>query len=836
MRAATVPIVLTALSFGAISDRAAAAPLPPSVTTVPLMTVATASGPSFDFLSDLLELCQGGACDSTPGTVRSLDWRLRIRNRATGAVTPIGSDASTYDVHAWFTWSGFFVEWTDIEHPALPAGLELKVKAKLGWGGDIFLVSTRLYTDLEGPAKDDYSIHGVDFPIVEVNAAPADSLAWPIGTGIVMKNAPTHPVVPILGDFTAHPGRGSMQWFCLYPEADAEWHPSFYMQTRDDDGIYKAFVPEGAPDGGLRFTVRTVPPNSFTATSYDQPFDTVMGLTGDDWHSAATRYRGWAKHRPWTSNGRMNQDCDFSSTIRDMDMFGIFSPDPDFLSWAPWPDRHVEQTTLFATPNIVPQNYGWYDRQFNVRIGDWDPLPEYVAIAQQMASMGVKFSPYTYLHIISFGAEPTVQGYDPSSLGDAVGLRGQNGQLVLGVDSAGVPTFEVCLSTPFAKDYIVQIAQQIDTYGAGGQYLDILNALPPQLCYAPDHGHATPDPENTERRLEIIEAVKDAVSDPEFYVSSESVSETYIGAVELGMSQWTKNTLGTAVDYYPLFETVYNPYTRIGRLGVALNFDTQKLPPAVFQLLSRQTYAADLFFGRTPFAGALLNDDSLLDNIAASPIWGLFIDHVAASVALLKDQDVIEHVTFGERLRDPEVNTARVDLAFLGPLLQLLTIPYGTEQPALYTSAWRDPADGSVLVMIQNWTDPLDNLLLANTVTAQAQSTEPVTTMKAEDLGFDPSCFEEYCLDPMEASEAACLAQECMQSVIAFNGGPQTYCFDYDPGPAGICSSKWQLFHITAAGKTDLGEVSAWEPVTLSGTIPARSVEAYLLVPKSGHH
>src|SRR5690606_23502152 len=128
----------------------------------------------------------------------------------------------------------------------------------------------------------------------------------------------------------------------------------------------------------------------------------------------------------------------------------------------------------------------------------------------------VKFSPYTYLHIISFGSEPQVQGYDPSGLANQVAVRTQAGQIVTGVDSGGIPTFEVCLSTPFARDYIVQVAQQIDSYGAGGQYLDILNVLPPQLCWAADHGHATPDPDNTKKRLEIIEAVKNVVSDPEF--------------------------------------------------------------------------------------------------------------------------------------------------------------------------------------------------------------------------------------------------------------------------------------------------------------------------------
>lgn len=829
MRVAISALTLFSVLVGA-PDRAAAATIPTHVIVAPVAVSAMQTS-SFELIQHLVELCQGGTCStSTPGFVRSLDWRVGVRERATGAVTQISSDASTADVDVWFTWSGIMVRWSNIVNPALPPGVDLDVRTRFGWAGDPFLVALRFWVDLEGPAVDDYSIQQVEFPIVEVNAAPDDALAWPLGTGIVMKNAPTHPVVQIFGDFTQHPGSGSMQWWSLYPGEGAPWHPSFYMSTRDDDGIWKAYIPEPVADG-VRFTVRTIPPDSHTATSYQIPFDTVLGLTSGDWYDAASRYRNWAECQDWTHDGRIDQDDDYSATIRDMDMFGLFSPDTDFQSWDPWPARHAEQTALFNTPNIVPQNYGWYPRAFNVNFGDWAPRADFVTIAGGLAAQGVRFSPYTLLHLITFGAEPDVPGYAPGTIGDQYGLRNETGGLVPRQDAGALPAFEVCLSTPFAKDYFVWLAQRLDGYGAGGQYVDNLNALAPQRCYSTTHGHAAPDPEATQRRLEIIAAVKAAVSDPEYYLSSESVSEAYLGAVDLGMSQWTKNTLGTAVDYFPLFETVYNPYLRIGRLGVVLNFVSAKLPPPVFQLLSRQTYAADIFWGRVPFAGALLNPDSLTDNALASPIWALFIDFVASSVGILTDDDVVDHVTYGERLRDPVVNVAKVDLAFLGPLLQLLTLPYDTEQPALYTSAWGNPGKGSVLVMIQNWTDPLDDLLFVNTVTAQMESTAPVTTMKAEDLGFDPACFEEYGLEAMDPETAACLATECMPSVLEFHGGPQTYSFQYSPSSNGYWSHKWKLFHITASGTTDLGKVSGYQPVNLSGTIPARATEAYLLVP-----
>ena len=438
-----------------------------------------------------------------------------------------------------------------------------------------------------------------------------------------------------------------------------------------------------------------------------------------------------------------------------------------------------------------------------------------------MDALGVKFSPYTIVDRISQGSEPVVAGYDPSSAAQNAVIK-ENGLPETFIDLEGKLVYIVCQSTDYARDYVTSLAGDLESYGAGGIYLDVQNTLAPQLCYATNHGHDPADPENTRRRTDIVRAIHDQAVDPNFYVTSESVNEMYLGDMEIGMSQWTRNLLGVSTTYYPLFETVYHPYTRIGRLGVVLNFDTQKLPPLVSQLLARQTYAAHIFMGWTPFAGSLLNEDSLIDNAVAAPIWGLFIDTVTRYMDFLTDEEIESHVKFGQRLRDPELGVPTVDLSFLGILLQLLTVPYGPVQPAVYGSSWGDPDDGSIVLLLANWTDTIDSVFAS-----QLTGTSMVT-MDAAALGFDEMWFEEY------DTEMACEVAATDVQQMCFIGGPQTYSMSYRPSDSGYTAKNWKVWRYTGSGDpVYLGKFKGNKPIDLQGTIASRSMEAYLLEPSN---
>lgn len=818
MRFAGLTALLACASLFASTGISAPGPI---IAAVPLsLALVAPDGDCWDDMANLM--CGGGAGLTLPGTPRALHWAVAIRNKATGQVTTVSSEDATFNYSIQPSWLGIEVHFFDIQSPALPPDVHIEVDARFGWAGDFGLVAASLDAELSGPGVGNASIYSVTFPIVEVNALPEDKLTWPIGTGVVLDNALVHPLTGLLSNFTRHPGQASMQWWCLFADESTPWHPTFYMSTRDTEGVYKEYIPKPVVEG-LRFSVRQIPPDNLNVTNYEAPFETVFGVVFDDWYAAANRYRKWAEQQPWTGQGPMRQDARFSTAIRDMTMFGLVAPDVDFNSWLPWPDRHAEQTALFGTSEIVPQNYGWYDHGFDLRFGDWKPLPQYLQVAAQVAAQGVKFSPYTVVHEMSRGSEPLIPGYDPATMEALYGLRRENGQVELRLDAEGQLAWTICQSTTFARDYVTWLAGKLQSYGASGMYLDVLNALPPQLCYATGHGHDPADPLNTRRRTDITKAIADQSLDPQFYVTSESVNEMYLGELEMGMSQWTRNLLGELVSYYPLFETVYHRYLRIGRLGVVLNFDTQKLPPLLFQLLSRQTYAAHIFSGWTPFAGALLNDDSLTDNMAASPLWASFIEMVQRYMGFLIRPEIAEHVTYGQRLRDPDATVATVDLGFLGVLLRLLTIPYGPVQPAVYTSAWGSPEQNSILLLAENWTDESDGLF-ANTIALQS-----LASMSAESLGFDPLWFEEYNFEdqPVTTLNSSNVQQMCL------SGGGQAYSMTFRPQDSGFYAKNWEVWRYSESGSPVLlGKYKGSSTIALSSILGSRHIEAFLLKPK----
>ncbi len=768
----------------------------------------------------LAALCRGDKLAAVPGEVNAFHWSLEIRQKRGGGIATVSSQTATYRLRITPFSSGYLVEWSSIQDPALPQGLGLAVQATILTSPDIELAALRLCAWLSGPAAAEHSLYAATFPLVDVVVDPHDDLAWPVGTGAVLEDALTHPLTALPPGWTSHPGTASMQWCCLFPDAAPAPanRSSFYLSTQDQAGVAKVLGAQ-ALNGALRFSVRHVPANNLNAAYYTAPFETVLGSVPDDWWAAANRYRVWAEEQPWTEQGPMANDPGFSVTARQMTMFGIFAPDIDFLRWRPWPERHVEQALAFDTSRIVPQNYGWYDHGFDEQYGDWEPLPEYLAVAGQAAAAGARFSPYTLLHYISQGSEPPVPGYSALAAQENAVID-ENGLAVTIIDGSGRIAFEICQSTQFARDYAAWLARQLKSYGAGGMYLDVANVLPAQLCYARGHGHPPADPGNTARRIELVRAIHDAVADPDFYVSSESVNELYLGQIEIGMSQWTNNFFLGTVNYYPLFETVYHRYLRVGRLGAVLNFDTEKLPPPLLQVLGRQTYAAHVFLGRTPFAGALLNEDSLRDNVLASFPWGLLIDTVSRTMDFLTLPKIADHVGHGQRLRDPQVQVASVDLARVGEFLLLLTIPYGTVQPAVYVSAWGMPDTGAILLLLQNWTDEYDATF------TQALPPGSVITFDPSSLGFGEGWFDEYDIPTIQVP-----TDDVKQ--IPFPGGPQPYTITFDPAASGYTAAGYAIWHYPGTSAAVMAGVSpATGPIVLSGTIGSRSSEAYLLVPR----
>ncbi|MBI4882258.1 MAG: hypothetical protein HY812_21740, partial [Planctomycetes bacterium] len=216
----------------------------------------------------LAALCRGDKLAAVPGETSALHWSIDLRQKRGGSIATVSSLTATYRLRITPFSGGYLVEWSSIQDPALPQGLALDVQATIVTSPDAELAALRLSAWLSGPAAPEHSLYAATFPLIDVVVDPHDDLAWPVGTGAVLEDALTHPLLAIPPDWTTHPGTASMQWCCLFPDSAAAPanRLSFYLSTQDQAGVAKTYGAQ-ALNGALRFSVRHVPANNLNATA-----------------------------------------------------------------------------------------------------------------------------------------------------------------------------------------------------------------------------------------------------------------------------------------------------------------------------------------------------------------------------------------------------------------------------------------------------------------------------------------------------------------------------------------------------------------------------------------
>ena len=404
---------------------------------------------------------------------------------------------------------------------------------------------------------------------------------------------------------------------------------------------------------------------------------------------------------------------------------------------------------------------------------------------------------------------------------EAAGVQDECGELVLeelfgahkdmGCGSAFEPSIvhtSLCHATSKVADYAKSLTQLVVQLGATGIYVDEYTGAHTRLCYDPgatqDHvmpgppgGLGLPHPvgggdyyDRAKRELLdeldlLLQAELQGRGVGDGVIYSEGVAESFVGRVDLTYRHATPKSIdyggGSVIREAPLFATVYGDYLQIGDLeGDVLKPHDDAVTKSPDLLRSaRRWYAAHRFMGHVPSAGMVLSDDMLSDYTDADGPYGqgqagtlydayrLYLGLTRNYVDVLKQPTARYYVRFGERLRDPQSTVSRMLTAapsFGSPedLVELL-LPYGDDQPLVYTTAFGRPDDATAPVgfLLLRWTeesvddgvlkdanDPDEDLLVDD-------DEEVSLTFALDDYGLAPGLYDlmEVGVDPATGGE-----------------------------------------------------------------------------------
>lgn len=643
-------------------------------------------------------------------------WEIELR-RTDGTVVTIRPSAATFNFALIETPMSFTAIWSNVTSPALSGEcFNVMVFANAPMGDRVIEFEIEVTT-----ATPTHALYAVRFPRIEVfprGEPGSDILTYPYAGGWLLPNPANNPLVQIAtGIPQIQPGPMSMQWLAFYDSAEIDGSVLF-TGSRDGTGHHKGYtIGADAVFQTWSFEVRQVPEDNLTPDGdYVSPYPCVLGVVRGDWYDAARFYRRWAQTQPFADNGPMRDRADFSEFIRNGKMFAVSnlydSNQPeDYQYWA----RDIRHQREYFDVDAIPTHiYGWHDNAFDVDWGEWWPIkPEFAQYAPEVAAQGDVFAPYihnmVYNQNVPSYSNPYVPGYENNTIRDFA-LIDENGNAVTTTDSLGQPVDALCMATQFCNDYTIYSAERLFNEAfAQGLYLDVFPFESAQTCYSHNHGHPVGGGDYyTQAKIQLVQDLRDymrAAYEPEYFVYSEAQCEPYVGIVELVYHHNAGDTYDDPNDdpdfgplqiIAPLFEAVYHDYQIVGT--VAPIHSQELYPDSVYQLI-RRIYAANIFFGHSPWAGTMMGELSLHDQIAASAGYEKLADMVYRFMNTLKLDPARDFVTFGERRRDPATDSLVISLLPGDNFL-----PYGTEQPLVYASAYGRPGYHGFGVLLLNWT------------------------------------------------------------------------------------------------------------------------------------
>jgi hypothetical protein len=575
--------------------------------------------------------------------------------------------------------------------------------------------------------------------------------------------------------------------------------------------------------------------------NHKQKYPFVIGIVRGDWYDAAQHYRDWALRQPWTDQGPMSENPDFSELMREVDALGVsqqnspgpddpatFCPqDPNWADFAYWAAETASARAALGIDALTPRMFGWDFNSFGRDVGDWFPVrSEFVSGAQMIRAQGDDFAIYFNTTGYSSRIPSFASSYVPDSVNGGTygslepqGIINDDGNrafqlsTICPVMPTVVQVLPLCHATQFTADYSAYVARRVyDETGARGMYLDVLSGSDVALCYDPTHGHPLGGGDYYTKGIQhVFETVRERMRDdaqdpvPAYFLQSEGAGEYFLPWLEATQPAltWTRTQTfcdlftgqcpknGTDFIVIPSFNTIYNefqvtgatlqinaPRTLIGPLGIPI------LADPFFMLLLRNLATAHVALGYEPFAGSILSENLIGDNAipAVFPSQFLLVDALRRYFEVLELPEVRTFTVQGRRLRDPEVVRG-------GPAEAPL--------PAF-------PFDSAPIA--HNW---LKGGRLQPVVYGSLHTNEPGTD--SEDELDEVGILLLNWSDPADAA------------LFGPGVGDQLVKTRFDPTPYAPYATSYAAYLVTASGDVFLEDGPITGPIEATLTVPARS-------------
>jgi hypothetical protein len=471
-----------------------------------------------------------------------------------------------------------------------------------GLEGDLRVTVQVLLVPTDGKSRWEIAVEGdiegalwdVQFPrLLGLKGPPADELALPLYLGRLIRD-PVGSATQVLLDY---PQPASMQWLAYWgtpaPQAPAlpapgagtavesGWRPDLsaaaglYLAAEDGDGWHKRFaVDTRTVPGRMSWWLHHLPPldqwpvaPGRHPVSYALPYPVVLTAFRGDYHEAAALYRDWARRKAWCRRGTA-------------DSWPQQPPAPGAVDEAVWVPLWFRQVGFWAKfyhePAKVLPEWAAYRKWLQVPLASHyyrstiarfdDDYPEALPadpylIPGMVAAREMGVAPLPYTNGVIWDTD--AQSWRREN-GLAAALKDEAGRLVPWDINGEIFAYMCPVEAWRAKMREIS-GKLVGEHGMAGVYLDCLAATRTMPCYDPLHQHSLHGgdhrSQNNRRLMEELRlSTRRAVPDACFF--TEEIGEQFIdlmdGFLTLDLS---RSSLGPGEQVFPLFSTVYHPYT-----------------------------------------------------------------------------------------------------------------------------------------------------------------------------------------------------------------------------------------------------------------------------------
>ncbi len=444
-----------------------------------------------------------------------------------------------------------------------------------------------------------------------------------------------------------------------------------------------------------------------------------------------------------------------------------------YATFAHWTPKWTEFQSFFFPDKVSPpakilgRPWFWDFNSFEAKIGEWFPMRTEFIQGAPRGEPGLVWGPY--FHPSAYDEkmddyESKEKAVDEFGYPPITSIRRIPKYKDCEVDTKLIwVSHPLCYGTGSPAAYAGQVLSQFlkEFHGASppstgtdpaGLYLDEFHVRN-HICFDPAHkdlqnGHA-PGGGNyfVDGKRQFLAGIKAALKNfnADAFLWIEGVSEPFLPYVEIcNLAYGSVGNVqvdGAEVVRVPLFQTVYNEYLRFAStVTVNVPGSFPGLNDSVFMLTARAAFARQVFEAGELSLGALLTPDSLDTVMSESSSFAETLVMLKQYVGTLQQQDAVDLIRFGQRLREPESDVASVSFPGFGKTKSPLSGPKSglgaTESvPVVYQSAYGEYGDRVALLFV-NWTAKEDEGLIREAGSLPiAKRSGPPPTAGVPDLG-----------------------------------------------------------------------------------------------------